>query len=441
MLKNHWVFILVLIGASVIWPAGAWAQNSGLNAADQARLEAELKKVEAEIADQTKLLQSKQKETASIARDIEILTYQINTAKLKIQAKQLEIRRLGTDIGKKREVIGALTSKIEAGEESLEELLRNYRELDDISLVEVALADNSLSRLFGDINTFDSIQASLHQSFNYIRDTKSVTEKEKSTLESRQAAEINARQVIEAEKAKIERAEKEKQALLAISKNQESQYRDILAYKQKQKEDIRNALFRLRGISTAISFGQALDFATYASQKTGVRPALILAILTQETNLGQNIGTCNRPGDPPEKHYSQIMKPTRDIAPYLQITKELGLDPETQPLSCPFGGGFGGAMGPSQFIPSTWMLYRDRVAKITGNNPPNPWVPRDAFTATALLLSDLGASGGDFASERRAALKYYAGGNWQNPKNAFYGNAVMSFATNYQSQIDILQAK
>ncbi|MBI2482193.1 MAG: lytic murein transglycosylase [Candidatus Vogelbacteria bacterium] len=438
--KNHW--LLVLIFSLAIWPTlVVVAQTNEQKVAQQAKLEAELRKVEAEIAAQTKLLQAKQKETASITRDVSILTFQINTAKLNIQAKQLEIKRLGTDIGKKTQVIGTLISKIDQGEESLSELLRNYRQLDDISLVEVALADNSVSNLFGDFNTFDSIQASLHQSFSYIRDTKSETEKQKSTLESRQAAEINARQIIENEKVKIERAEKEKKALLAISKGQESQYRDILAYKQKQKEDIRNALFRLRGVSTSISFGQALDYATAASQKTGVRPALILAILTQETNLGQNIGTCNRPGDPPEKHYTQIMKPTRDLAPYLEITKSLGLNPEIQPLSCPYGNGYGGAMGPSQFIPSTWVLYRDRVAAITGNRPANPWVPRDAFTATSLLMSDLGAASGDYASERRAALKYYAGGNWQNPANAFYGNSVMSFATTYQSQIDILQAK
>ncbi len=437
--KNRWLFILVLLFCLVPIQV-VLAQTNAATAAQQAKLEADLKRVETEIAAQNILLQSKQKETASIARDVEILTFQINTAKLKIQAKQLEIKRLGSDIGKKREVIGTLTSKIDQGEESLAELLRNYRALDDISLIEVALAETSISNLFGDFNTFDSIQLSLHQSFGYIRDTKSETEKQKSTLESRQAAEINARQAIEVEKAKIERAEKDKQALLAISKGQEGQYRDILAYKQREKEQIRNALFRLRG-DTSISFGEAYDHAVYASQKTGVRPAMILAILTQETNLGKNIGTCNRPGDPPEKHYSQIMKPTRDIAPYLEITKQLGLDPETQPLSCPYGAGYGGAMGPSQFIPSTWVLYRDRVAAITGNNPANPWKPRDAFTATSLLLADLGAAGGDASAERRAALKYYAGGNWANPTNAFYGTAVMGFATSYQTQIDVLQAK
>jgi len=34
-------------------------------------------------------------------------------------------------------------------------------------------------------------------------------------------------------------------------------------------------------------------------------------------------------------------------------------------------------MGPAQFIPSTWMGYKDKVAALTGKNPPNPWDIRD----------------------------------------------------------------
>jgi membrane-bound lytic murein transglycosylase B len=133
------------------------------------------------------------------------------------------------------------------------------------------------------------------------------------------------------------------------------------------------------------------------------------------------------------------MKPSRDQAPYLAITSELGLDPETQPLSCPWGGGWGGAMGPAQFIPSTWAIYKAKIANITGNNPPNPWSPRDAFTASGVYLTELGAAGGNYTAERTAALKYYAGGNWNKPANAFYGNSVMKIATDYQAQIDVLQ--
>jgi membrane-bound lytic murein transglycosylase B len=97
-------------------------------------------------------------------------------------------------------------------------------------------------------------------------------------------------------------------------------------------------------------------------------------------------------------------------------------------------------MGPAQFIPSTWVLYEDRVARITGNNPANPWEPEDAFTAAAVLLMDNGANKKTRSAERLAALRYLAG--WTNATKAayaFYGDDVMELADKYQSQIDILQ--
>ena len=120
--------------------------------------------------------------------------------------------------------------------------------------------------------------------------------------------------------------------------------------------------------------------------------------------------------------------------------RELGLDPNTQPLSCPYGGGWGGAMGPAQFIPSTWAGYQTRVATIVGKVVPSPWNPKDAFTASALLLSDLGASKGGYSAERNAACMYYSGRSCGSGKvkNAFYGDQVLQKATKIQADIDIL---
>ena len=103
--------------------------------------------------------------------------------------------------------------------------------------------------------------------------------------------------------------------------------------------------------------------------------------------------------------------------------------------------GYGGAMGPAQFIPSTWVLYEERIAKATGHNPPNPWDPGDAFIAAAILLADNGADKGTLAAERLAALRYFAG--WANAGKkayAFYGDDVMELAEKYQKQIDILSS-
>ena len=123
---------------------------------------------------------------------------------------------------------------------------------------------------------------------------------------------------------------------------------------------------------------------------------------------------------------------------FLKIMQDLGRSPDGTPLSCPWGNGWGGAMGPSQFIPTTWASYAPRVAAAVGVSIADPWNPRHAFFATALFMQDLGAAAGTPAAEREAALRYYAGGNWNKPQNAFYGDSVMQHAAGYQRNIDIL---
>ncbi len=99
-------------------------------------------------------------------------------------------------------------------------------------------------------------------------------------------------------------------------------------------------------------------------------------------------------------------------------------------------------MGPAQFIPSTWIQYKERIATLTGQRPPNPWDARTAIFAAALLMADNGADSGARSDERLAALRYFAG--WTNAKKAayaFYGDDVMAFADSYQRDINILEGK
>jgi membrane-bound lytic murein transglycosylase B len=114
------------------------------------------------------------------------------------------------------------------------------------------------------------------------------------------------------------------------------------------------------------------------------------------------------------------------------------MDAETTPVSCPMMTkgkqvGWGGAMGPAQFIPSTWMGYKDKIAAITGKSA-NPWDIRDAFLATAIKTKADGA--GTVAGEWAAAMKYFSGGT--NTKFRFYGDNVVATANKYQADIDEL---
>ena len=90
---------------------------------------------------------------------------------------------------------------------------------------------------------------------------------------------------------KVEVSEVEKKKLVSVSKGKEKEYEEILKERRAKAAQIRAALFSVRD-SAAIPFGKALEYAIEAERRTGVRPAFLLGILTQETNLGQNTGSC-----------------------------------------------------------------------------------------------------------------------------------------------------
>src|SRR3989338_6438446 len=133
---------------------------------------------------------------------------------------------------------------------------------------------------------------------------------------------------------------------------------------------------------------------------------------------------------------------------FLSLMSALGLDPNKTPISCPIAsdGTYGGAMGPAQFMPNTWNIYKNRISSITGGNPASPFNNLDAFTGTALYLSD-GLVGCKaiyktiFSQENCAAAKYYAGGNWKiYTRVGYYGYKVAERAADFEDDIEILDA-
>ncbi len=129
-----------------------------------------------------------------------------------------------------------------------------------------------------------------------------------------------------------------------------------------------------------------------------------------------------------------ITRAEREKNAFLQICQELGLDPDLQPVSAEPWYGCGGAMGVAQFMPTTWLAYRDRVAGLTGHNPPNPWDHLDAFTAAAIKLADGGASQRTEIGERHAYAKYLGGSRWRRWVYSKVTDYVISLANNFQQQ-------
>lgn len=425
--------------------------------AAQAKLQAEYDELQKDITKWQGILNDTKAKSTGLQGDIKYLDAKIKEAQLTIQAKNIAIQKLGGQISDKNKKINDLNEKIVKGKTSLAQILRKTNAIDSYSLAQIMLDNKNLSDFYKDLDTFSIVQKAMHDHFVMIDQTKTSVEIEKKQLDEKKNQEADAKHEVEVKKTTITQSKVEKNQLLTVTKGQEAAYQTVLAEKQAKAAKIRAALFRLRD-SQGISFGDALQYANAASAKTGVRPALILAILTQESDLGKNQGSCLvtniDTGDGAGKNtgtpFEKVMKSPRDTVPFKNITARLGLDWKMQAVSCPPGytwtanRGYGGGMGPSQFIPSTWELFKTRLGVLVGKSAEqvDPWNPQDAFMATGLYMSDLGASGGSFTSERNAACKYYSGSSCQpgrKPANVFYGDQVMQNADSIQNNIDFLK--
>ncbi|MES2007034.1 MAG: hypothetical protein V4436_02920 [Patescibacteria group bacterium] len=441
---------LFLFAGVVFLPHTAFALTDD----EKARLRTEYDQLQQEILEWQKVLDDTRAKKNTLQGDVSALNAQIAKATAEIKQRNNTIAQLASDINEKTQKIGTLEDRIQEGQESLAKLLRQKHENETQSLVIMALSSQDLSAFFSDVADIDAINKQLQNLFAELRSVKDETQKEKEALDEKKNLELDAKHVVEVKKTEVTKTQTEKKELLTVTTQQEKTYAQVLAERKQKAEAIRSALFDLRDTS-GISFATALDYASLAQAKTGVRAALILAILSQESDLGKNIGSCYvsslETGDGVGKNtgtpYEKVMKAPRDTSLFEAIAGGAGLSWSTTPVSCPLGRtytssrGYGGAMGPSQFIPSTWNTFAPRIATAVGVTSPNPWDPRDAITATAIYLSDLGAGLQTYSAERNAACKYYSGRacDSRTPVNTTYGNSVVKKADTFQQNIDFLK--
>jgi membrane-bound lytic murein transglycosylase B len=392
-------------------------------------LEAELQKILKQIEEYKKTISLIKNQKKSIQNEINLAEYNIKKVESEIKAINLSIAKLNQRIAETKKSIRLTEDKIAKSKAILTAAIRYYYQVRQRSVVEVFLAEIRLSDYFNNFFYLQKLQEQISSEIDNLEKLSQSLNSQKIKLEN----ELNEQgELLSLQKIKyseLQDLKKEKQLLLAQASKQESTYQQLLVESEKTAAQIKEQIYRLAGGSGPISFGEAYNFAKIAEKYTGIRPAFLLAILHYESKIGQNVGTC---------HYKDSMKPSEQSI-FEKIVIELGLDPNRMPVSCKPWYGWGGAMGPAQFLPSTWMGYRDRVAKITGNNPPSPWNILDSFIAAALLLAENGADSRTYNAEWKAAMIYFAGGNWNKDSLRFYGDDVMAIAQRFQNDINVLE--
>lgn len=428
------LLIVYMAGGAVFAPTG------GVFAAqtDEERraLEAELADLESQIASHEATIAGYKQQGMTLKAEIDRLTQQIQKLTLQIRAVNLTLAALDSDIAETQSNIAVAEEQLTKNRENLVMIFRALYENDNKGVVSIFLQNLTIADVSAEVNDLLAVQDAFRATIERIADERQKLIDEKQVLAIRREDAMALKAYQDAQRVAVQATQKEKDALLAATKGEESRYQAILQETKQTAAQIRSRIFQLMG-GGEMTFEQAYQFAKMAESATGVRAAFLLAILEGESALGRNVGRCT---------YRTAMHPTRDIPHFLTITAELGLDPETMMVSCPItsDGAYGGAMGPSQFIPSTWMIYTKRVSEITGNVPASPWRNADAFVATGLYIKDSMTTCRATYSrqtdiERCAAARYYAGSRWRTYLWT-YGDRTLTRASRFEADIQTILA-
>lgn len=403
----------------------------------QVQLQEELKAIEAEIKQYSTELAQTQSQKATLANKIKQLQIKQKALNLQIKETGLKLNDLSGKIVTVSNNIQTNLTKEQELQNAMKITLRKIN-MADGNIIFALFGKGGLAGMFTELQNYTDLISALEDLKQQTKQVRSELGVQQNLLEDQKTETSDLLKIKSIQQQGLKSTLGEQNQLLTVTKGKESNYQTILSDSKKRAAEIKSRMYELFNVGTQINFGQAVDIAKWASSLTGIRPAFLLAILTQESNLGKNVGTCNRPGDPPSKSWKVIMKPERDQTPFVQITQELKMNTDTTPVSCPMRDkngnqvGWGGAMGPAQFIPSTWLGYRNKVTALTGSATANPWDIRDAFLASAIKLRADGANGTD-EGDWKAAMRYFSGG--VNLKNRFYGDNVIATTKQYLEDI------
>ncbi|MDP3963102.1 MAG: hypothetical protein Q8Q39_01260 [bacterium] len=301
------------------------------------------------------------------------------------------------------------------------------RELDRAPKDAVALAFSarSLSGLMDIARGIELSHRALQDTVRAVREDQRNLEKQKRNLEERREELVLLHEVYLRQQLRLVEEDDQKRAIQAYAGKRTVLFEELLRRSEVASVTLQEEFFKQEGVGKRLTLQEVFARADAVTKQLSLRPAFLLALVAQESKFGAFQGS---------GFWKDDMHPSQWPV-FLSITQRLGLDPDRVPVSKKPDYGWGGAMGPAQFLPGTWVGYEDRIRQITGHAAPSPWNIDDALAGAAIKLAEAGASEQSEGSERKAALMYFAGGNWQNPDFAFYADSILELAKEIEAEL------
>jgi peptidoglycan hydrolase CwlO-like protein len=411
----------------------------------------EIKEVQEKINSYEEEIKAQQKKERSLKGEILIYENNVNKNELEIKKTKLAIETAEMELEEIEKKIEEGEKRVMGGKDALKSLIKLLYVSEQDSFLEILMTNDNISDFFNEINVIDSVKDKIFKTIIGLKKEKEDLNYRNKEIEEQQEEMGSLIRIKSYQNDSLEELKNQKNDLLEVTKGEEKQFQELLEENKNILPSLQAQLHELQSLGKKIEFDDAFGAAKHISSIIGVRPAYLLGILKVESDLGKNTGSGNW-NDDMYNCYLRISKIAKTASrkayyvkraeteknAYFSIVNRLGIDPDSVKVSREPTYGCGGAMGPAQFIPSTWLAYEQRISDVTGNNPPNPWDLTDAMTAMAVKVSDIsGVIGGNYEAEYEAAGRYLGGGSWRSKNLFFYPNKVMLFADLYEKELGL----
>jgi len=201
--------------------------------------------IEKEIEAYEKQIDATLKEKKTLKNEIYLLRVRakkLNTGiyltEKKIEASDLTIKKLALEIGRKAE---GITGK----KDSLAEVMRKMNEMESKTMVEITLANDTLSDFFSDLEQMNGIQEKISVNLKELKKLKEILQTEKTAKEKEKERQEELREELVDQKVLVNRNKKRKDTLLWRTKNKEANYRKILSERKARQKALENEIREL----------------------------------------------------------------------------------------------------------------------------------------------------------------------------------------------------
>ncbi|MEK7650509.1 MAG: peptidoglycan DD-metalloendopeptidase family protein [Patescibacteria group bacterium] len=236
-------FFISILLSLIIWPAFTYADKASELKTQIDSRQAEIAKLDAQIASFEKDLNATSKQAgtlqnalATLNLTIKKLDSQAKKTETEISASKLKIDELNLNIKK-------TSGNITEHEQAMRELLRELNHSNREGITEAVLGYERLSDFWAGEVRLENLEEAVQQSAQELRTLKTdlgvkvdTTEKEKKKLEGLKLELLDQKKIADAERVK-------QTVLLAQTKNQEANYKKLLATSRTQREAFAKELF------------------------------------------------------------------------------------------------------------------------------------------------------------------------------------------------------